>query len=95
MSRGNLVLDSITHVSKIYSGVFIAVDHPRILRALYIDGDAYNSSDFLSNLMVLLLKMRNAGVDDGGLLMHLSEATAGSLSGIGHSTAYLDPGAYK
>lgn len=75
--------------------MFTAVNHPRILRALYMDGDAYSKSDFLSNLLVLLLKMRNAGLDDGGLLMHLSEATAGSLSGLGHSTAYLDPGAYK
>ncbi|KAG8878426.1 hypothetical protein FRC20_008349 [Serendipita sp. 405] len=82
-------------VVPIYSGIFTAVNHPRILRALYIDGDAYSSSDFLSNLLVLLLRMRNAGIDDGGLITHLSEATAGSLSGIGHSTAYLDPGAYK
>jgi hypothetical protein len=27
--------------SQIYSGIFTAVNHPRILRALYIDGDAY------------------------------------------------------
>ena len=39
--------------------------------------------------------MRNAGIDDGGLLTHLSEATAGSLSGIGHSTAYIDPDPYR
>lgn len=25
----------------IYSGIFAAANHPRILRALYIDGDAY------------------------------------------------------
>ncbi|PVF92514.1 hypothetical protein CPB86DRAFT_791078 [Serendipita vermifera] len=81
-------------VVPIYSGIFTAVNHPRILRALYIDGDAYNTSDFLSNLLVLLLRLRNAGIDDGGLLTHLSEATAGSLSGVGHSSAYLDPGAY-
>ena len=53
------------------------------------------SSDFLSNLLVLLLKLRNAQVDDNGLLMHLSEATAGSLSGVGHSAAYEDPGTYR
>lgn len=47
-----------------------------------------SSSDFLSNLLVLLLRIRNAGLSDGGLLAHLSEATAGSLSGVGHSTAY-------
>lgn len=39
-----------------------------------------SSSDFLSNLLVLLFRIRNAGLDDGGLLAHLSEATAGSLS---------------
>jgi len=66
-----------------------------ILRALYIDGDAYHSSDFLSNLVVLLLRIRNAGLSDGGLLTHLSEATAGSLNGIGHSTAYEELATYS
>ncbi|KAH7924132.1 hypothetical protein BV22DRAFT_536268 [Leucogyrophana mollusca] len=72
----------------LYSGLFTAVSHPLILRALYIDGDAYHSSDFLSNLLVLLLRIRNAGLSDSGLIAHLSEATAGSLNGVGHSTAY-------
>ncbi|TDL19794.1 hypothetical protein BD410DRAFT_726688 [Rickenella mellea] len=75
-------------VVPIYSGSFTSVSHPLILRALYIDGDAYGSSDFLTNLLVLLLKIRNAGLSDGSLLAHLSEATAGSLNGVGHSTAY-------
>ncbi|KAF9553354.1 hypothetical protein CPC08DRAFT_822347 [Agrocybe pediades] len=75
-------------VVPIYSGLFTAVSHPLILRALYIDGDAYHSSDFLSNLLVLLLRILNSGVSDSGLLAHLSEATAGSLNGVGHSTAY-------
>ncbi|CAL1697489.1 unnamed protein product [Somion occarium] len=75
-------------VVPIYSGLFTAASHPRILRALYIDGDAYHSSDFLSNLLVLLIRIRNAGLSDSGLLAHLSEATAGTLSGVGHSTAY-------
>ncbi|KIJ30480.1 hypothetical protein M422DRAFT_36545, partial [Sphaerobolus stellatus SS14] len=81
-------------VVPIYSGVFTTAGHPLILRALYIDGDAYSSSDFLSNLLVLLFKIRNAGLDDGGLITHLSEATAGSLSGVGHSTAYEEPATY-
>ena len=93
-------------VVPVYSGSFASASHPLILRALYIDGDAYqcvlilgprlwfdlrvicSSSDFLSNLLVLLLRIRNANLPDGGLLAHLSEATAGSLSGVGHSTAY-------
>lgn len=95
-------------VVPVYSGSFASASHPLILRALYIDGDAYqyvlnfgskclvlnfvrdicSSSDFLSNLLVLLLRIRNANLPDGGLLAHLSEATAGSLNGVGHSTAY-------
>jgi hypothetical protein len=38
-------------------------------------------SDFLCNLLVLLLRILNSGLSDSGLLMHLSEATAGSLNG--------------
>lgn len=33
-------------VVPIYSGLFTAASHPRILRALYIDGDAYQLSLF-------------------------------------------------
>jgi hypothetical protein len=101
-------------VVPMYSGLFTAASHPHILRALYIDGDAYqweffsrvlfivinlrisfSSSDFLSNLLVLLLRILNAGLSDSGLLTHLSEATAGSLSGVGHSTAYEEPGVFS
>ncbi|OJA21687.1 hypothetical protein AZE42_08662 [Rhizopogon vesiculosus] len=79
----------------LYSGLFTSATHPLILRALYIDGDAYHSSDFLSNLLVLLLRIRNAGLSDAGLLAHLSESTAGSLNGVGHSTAYEEIATYS
>ncbi|KAG9006214.1 hypothetical protein FRB94_000909 [Tulasnella sp. JGI-2019a] len=82
-------------VVPIYSGTFMTASHPLILRSLYIDGDAYNASDFLSNLIVLLLRIRNAGLDDGGLITHLSEGTAGSLSGVGHSNPYLNQECYE
>ncbi|KAF8604389.1 hypothetical protein BDV93DRAFT_507709 [Ceratobasidium sp. AG-I] len=82
-------------VVPIYSGTFVAASHPLILRGLFLDGDAYSSSDFLSNLLILLLRVKNAGLDEQGLVIHLSEATAGSLSGIGHSTAYEDLGPYS
>ncbi|KAI1787100.1 hypothetical protein LXA43DRAFT_975425 [Ganoderma leucocontextum] len=82
-------------VVPIYSGLFTAASHPRILRALYIDNDAYHSSDFLSNLLILLIRILNAGLSDRGLLAHLSEATAGTLSGIGHSTAYEELATYS
>jgi len=82
-------------VVPLYSGLFTAASHPLILRALYIDGDAYHTSDFLSNLLVLLLRVMNAGLSDSGLLTHLSEATAGSLNGIGHSKAYEELATYS
>ena len=49
---------------------------------------AYSSSDFVSNLLVLLIRILNSGISDSGLIAHLSEATAGSMIGVGHSTAY-------
>ncbi|KAJ3756772.1 hypothetical protein EV360DRAFT_47409 [Lentinula raphanica] len=82
-------------VVPIYSGLFTSASHPLILRALYIDGDAYHSSDFLTNLLVLLLRVLNCGLSDSGLIAHLSEATAGSLSGIGHSTAYEEQSTFS
>jgi hypothetical protein len=54
-----------------------------------------SSSDFLANLLVLLLRILNSGISDSGLLVHLSEATAGSLSGVGHSTAYEEIATYR
>jgi hypothetical protein len=54
-----------------------------------------SSSDFLSNLLVLLLRVMNVGLSDSGLLTHLSEATAGSLNGIGHSKAYEELATYS
>ena len=101
-------------VVPIYSGVFTSINHPGIVRSLYLDGDsyrcgfafpfpetvadflvhAYSTNDFLSNLLILLLRLRNAGIDDAGLIAHLSEATAGSLNGVGHSTAYEELGTY-
>jgi hypothetical protein len=53
-----------------------------------------SSSDFLSNLFVLLIRIMNTGLNDSDLLLHLSEATAGSLSGIGHSTPYEEVSTY-
>ena len=55
----------------------------------------HSSSDFLSNLLVLLLRVMNLGLSDSGLLTHLSEATAGSLNGIGHSKAYEELATYS
>ncbi|TCD63843.1 hypothetical protein EIP91_004885 [Steccherinum ochraceum] len=79
-------------VVPIYSGLFTAASHPRILRALYIDGDAYQ---FVPDAGYKSCRIMNIGLPDSGLLAHLSEATAGTLSGIGHSTAYEELATYS
>ncbi|KAG5462545.1 MAG: hypothetical protein BJ554DRAFT_4669 [Olpidium bornovanus] len=50
--------------------------------------------DFLNNLIVFALRLRNAGLSDHGLIVHLSEAVAGSLYGTGHSTIYEENEVY-
>ncbi|KAJ9098482.1 hypothetical protein QFC19_006349 [Naganishia cerealis] len=78
----------------IYSATFTAATHPLILRLLYVDAAIHSSTDFMINLIVFCLMLRNAGLDDQGLITHLSEANAGAWRGAGHSTPYEDPGAY-
>jgi hypothetical protein len=78
----------------IYSASFSAARHPGILRTLYVDSSITPAHDFILNLIVLGLMMLNAGLDDQGLISHLSEATAGAWRGVGHSNAYEDPGGY-
>lgn len=66
-----------------------------VCHAYVLTGLLHRSSDFLSNLLVLLLRVMNSGISDSGLLAHLSEATAGSLNGVGHSTAYEELATYS
>jgi hypothetical protein len=61
---------------------------------LYVDSTISPAHDFIINLIVFGLMMLNAGLDDQGLISHLSEATAGAWRGVGHSTPYEDAGPY-
>ncbi|KAK3842892.1 MAG: hypothetical protein J3R72DRAFT_441939 [Linnemannia gamsii] len=74
-------------VVPLYSAVMTSIHHPSIVRAVYIDGTSYQN-DFLINLIAFSLRLRNMGVDDHGILVHLSEVMAGALYGEGHSTIY-------
>ncbi|KAI0820529.1 hypothetical protein BC628DRAFT_850987 [Trametes gibbosa] len=55
-------------VVPIYSGLFTAASHPRILRALYIDNDAYHSFDLPSDLLILLIRNLRVAPSDRGAL---------------------------
>lgn len=74
-------------VVPLYSAVMTSIHHPSIVRAVYIDGATYQN-DFFTYLISFALRLRNAGMDDFGVLVHLSEVVAGSLYGEGHSTIY-------
>ncbi|GAA5935304.1 uncharacterized protein JCM15063_000995 [Sporobolomyces koalae] len=75
-------------VVPLYSALFSGVTHPAIVRAVYIDSDAFQTSDFLANLVVFSARLRNAGLSDHDLVYHLSEALSGALTGVGHSKIY-------
>lgn len=82
-------------VVPLYSALFSGVSHPGILRAVYIDSDAFRTSDFLANLIVFSIRLRNAGLSDHDLVYHVSEALAGALTGVGHSKIYEEENVYK
>ncbi|CCF51954.1 uncharacterized protein UHO2_03983 [Ustilago hordei] len=83
------------NVVPIYSALNSSSNHPSILRALYIDGQAFPKVDFLTNLLVLCVAIRNAGLSDHGLLTLLSASVAGSLyGGRGHSLVYEEKAVY-
>ncbi|KAL7414033.1 hypothetical protein BDY24DRAFT_339982, partial [Mrakia frigida] len=81
-------------VVPVYGAIFSPVSHPSILRVLHIDGAAYSASDFVTNLLIFCLQLRNAGLSDGGMVAHLSEVVASGLTGVGHSTAYKEDLSY-
>ncbi|KAG0371785.1 hypothetical protein BGX24_001175 [Mortierella sp. AD032] len=80
-------------VVPLYSAVMTSIHHPSIVRAVYIDGATYQD-DFLTSLISFSLRLRNSGVDDHGVLVHLSEVVAGSIYGEGHSTIYEEREVY-
>ncbi|KDN52558.1 hypothetical protein K437DRAFT_187429 [Tilletiaria anomala UBC 951] len=82
-------------VVPLYSALNTTVSHPNILRALYVDGQAFPRTDFLVNLLTFCVAVRNAGSTDHSLLTLLSSSVAGSLyGGLGHSLIYEEPATY-
>ena len=76
------------------SSIFAPVSHPHIYRAVFIDGRIH-TSNFIARLVGFVLKLRNLGVPDHGLIRELSSPLAGSLyGGEGHSRIYEDDGVY-
>ena len=77
------------------SSIFAPLTHPHIYRAVSIDSRIH-APNFLSNLVGFVLKLRNVGVPDHGLIRELSTPLAGSLyTGEGHSRIYEDDAVYS
>ncbi|CAJ0634079.1 1618_t:CDS:10, partial [Entrophospora sp. SA101] len=81
-------------VVPLYSSLFTGVNHPSIIRAMYIHGPLYQANDFLANLLVFAVSLRNANINDHGLMVYLSEVVAGSLYSEGHSALYDEINVY-
>ncbi|CAG8586647.1 16561_t:CDS:2 [Acaulospora morrowiae] len=81
-------------VVPLYSGLFTGLSHPSIMRAIYIDGPLYQENDFLTNLIVFCIRLRNAGILDHGLIVQLSDVIAGSIIGEGHSLLCIEIDVY-
>ncbi|KAF2084615.1 hypothetical protein K490DRAFT_48793 [Saccharata proteae CBS 121410] len=75
------------------SSTFSNISHPYIYRAVFIDGRLHTPS-FVTHLISLVLRLRNLGLPDHGLIRELSPALAGSMMGEGHSRIYDDPNVY-
>ncbi|KPI35515.1 uncharacterized protein AB675_10986 [Cyphellophora attinorum] len=76
------------------SSIFAPITHPHIYRAVSIDSKVH-APGFLSHLVGFVLKLRNLGVQDHGLIRELSSPLAGSLyTGEGHSRIYDDEAVY-
>ena len=76
------------------SSIFAPISHPHIYRAVSIDSRLH-APNFLSHLVGFVLKLRNLGVQDHGLIRELSSPLAGSLyTGEGHSRIYDDEAVY-
>lgn len=76
------------------SSVFAPISHPHIYRAVFIDGRVH-APNFIVHLVGFVLKLRNLGVPDHGLIRELSSPLAGSLyGGEGHSRIYEDECVY-
>lgn len=72
-----------------------AYDHPNLVRFIYIDAFNY-LDDFVTHLVTVAIRLRNAGVDDRNILWHLSESIVGSIyRGTEHSTIYEGQDVYK
>lgn len=77
----------------LYSSLCANVTHPHIFRSVFVDGKTH-APTFIIHFIELLVKLRNYGYSDHGIIRDISDAMAGTLTGGGHSTIYNEHGVY-
>ncbi|KAK7203432.1 hypothetical protein BZA70DRAFT_283682 [Myxozyma melibiosi] len=77
----------------LYSSLCANVTHPYIFRSVFVDGKTH-APTFIIHLIELLVKLRNYGYSDDGILRDISDAMAGTLTGGGHSLIYNENAVY-
>jgi hypothetical protein len=83
-------------VVPLYSATLQGINHPNLYRAIYVERRDYHD-DFFTSLIEFDMKLRNRGISDYGLLIHLSDLIIGSFvhGTQGHSTIYESDNVYK
>ncbi|KAG9290515.1 hypothetical protein G9A89_002490 [Geosiphon pyriformis] len=79
------VASAYDEVVPLHSALFSHIDHPSILRAVYVNDETYDQKEFLCYLIQILVRLRNHGASDQGLLAHLSDVMIGCFANCGHS----------
>ncbi|KAK9383177.1 uncharacterized protein V2V93DRAFT_320377 [Kockiozyma suomiensis] len=77
----------------LYSSLCAHVTHPYLFRAIFVDGKTH-APTFIIYFIELLVKLRNFGYTDHGILRDISDAMAGTLTGGGHSVIYNEHAVY-
>ncbi|CAG8506710.1 4057_t:CDS:2 [Ambispora gerdemannii] len=72
-------------VVPLHSALFSSVKHPSILRGIYVADEVYQDKRFIVDLVRLLIRIKNHGYSDQGLLNHISDALIGYLKDGGHN----------
>ncbi|KAG9300904.1 hypothetical protein G9A89_004962 [Geosiphon pyriformis] len=72
-------------VVPLHSALNSAIDHPSIMRGLFVSSTIYQEKRFPVELVELLIQLRNHSLTDYGLLVHLSDSLMGYLKDEGHN----------
>ncbi|PRT56533.1 hypothetical protein B9G98_04153 [Wickerhamiella sorbophila] len=78
----------------LFSALCTSVSHPNLLRGAYLDGEDV-APEVIAPLLELAIMALNRGQSDAGVIVELSSALSGALTGKGHSKLYSNNLVYR